>query len=45
MNRILIVEDEKFLRDILKRYLESEGYDVTEAEDGEKAFLIAKEHC
>lgn len=35
MEKILIIEDEDFLRDILKRYLEKEGYDVIEASTGE----------
>ena len=35
MERILIIEDEDFLRDILKRYLEKEGYEVVEANSGE----------
>ncbi|MGL5052308.1 MAG: response regulator transcription factor [Cetobacterium sp.] len=36
MEKILIIEDEDFLRDILKRYLKKEGYCVTEAESGEE---------
>ena len=35
MEKILIIEDEDFLRDILKRYLEKEGYEVDEASSGE----------
>lgn len=35
MEKILIIEDEEFLRDILRRYLENEGYSVSEAESGE----------
>lgn len=35
MEKILIIEDEDFLRDILKRYLEKEGYQVVEANSGE----------
>ncbi|MGL5544630.1 MAG: response regulator transcription factor, partial [Cetobacterium sp.] len=35
MKKILIIEDEDFLRDILKRYLEKEGYNVVEASSGE----------
>jgi len=35
MEKILIIEDEDFLRDILKRYLEKEGYTVVEATTGE----------
>ncbi|MGL6114271.1 response regulator transcription factor [Cetobacterium sp. SF1] len=35
MKKILIIEDEDLLRDILRRYLEKEGYSVTEASTGE----------
>ena len=37
MNRILIVEDEEFLLRAVKDNLESEGYAVTTAADGEEA--------
>ena len=40
MNKILIVEDEMEIRNILKLYLLKEGYDVTEAEDGEVAIKL-----
>ncbi|ABR31659.1 transcriptional regulator [Thermosipho melanesiensis] len=33
MKRILIVEDDETLRDLLKRYIKSEGYEVDEAEN------------
>lgn len=35
MKKILIIEDEDFLRDILKRYLKKEGYQVVEANSEE----------
>lgn len=35
--RILVVDDEPELRQMLRRYLEAEGFDVAEANDGEKA--------
>ncbi len=35
--KILVIEDEEEVRDILKLHLESAGYEVIEAEDGEKA--------
>lgn len=35
MKKILIIEDEDFIRDILRRYLEKEGYKVVEASTGE----------
>lgn len=40
MKKILIVEDEMKIRNILKLYLLKEGYDVTEAEDGEVAIKL-----
>lgn len=40
MKKILIVEDEMEIRNILKLYLPKEGYDVTEAEDGEVAIKL-----
>lgn len=40
MKRILIVDDEDQIRNILRMYLIKEGYDVTEAEDGEKALKL-----
>ncbi len=35
--RILIVEDEKDIRDLLEHYLKKEGYEVQSAKDGESA--------
>lgn len=35
--RILIVDDEEVIRKFLKIHLNKLGYEVTEAEDGEKA--------
>jgi DNA-binding response OmpR family regulator len=35
--RILIVDDEEVIRKFLKIHLNKSGYEVTEAEDGEKA--------
>ena len=40
MKKILIVEDEMEIRNIVKLYLLKEGYDVTEAEDGEVAIKL-----
>lgn len=40
MKKILIVEDEMEIRNILKLYLLKEGYDVMEAEDGEVAIKL-----
>ncbi|WP_289103418.1 response regulator transcription factor [uncultured Fusobacterium sp.] len=40
MKKILIVEDEKEIRNILKVYLLTAGYEVAEAADGEEAMRI-----
>ncbi|MGN0943255.1 response regulator transcription factor [Fusobacterium varium] len=40
MKKILIVEDEKEIRNILKVYLLTAGYEVTEVADGEEAMRI-----
>ena len=36
--RILVIDDDAFIRSMLKLSLESEGYDVTCAEDGQVGF-------
>ena len=41
--RILIIDDEEEIRDILKMHLESAGYMVIEAQDGEDAINKMKE--
>ena len=35
--RVLVVDDEKIVRTILRRFLESQGHSVEEAEDGQQA--------
>ncbi len=40
--RLLIVEDEKSLADILKKGLEEEGYAVDVAYDGEEGLFMAE---
>ncbi len=42
--RILVVDDEKEIRGIIKTYLESEGFEIIEASDGLKALEIFKTH-
>lgn len=43
MNKtILIIEDEEDIRDILIHYLKKEGFNILEAEDGEKGIEIVK---
>lgn len=37
LGRILVVDDEPDVRKVVRLYLEKAGYDVTEAEDGQKA--------
>lgn len=44
MNRILIVEDEEFLVTALKDNLESEGFLIDIARNGEEALEIIKKH-
>jgi DNA-binding response OmpR family regulator len=41
---ILIVEDEKKIADIVRGYLEKEGYHVQHASDGGEALRLMKEH-
>ncbi|MFE5318352.1 response regulator transcription factor [Paenibacillus sp. NPDC056579] len=41
---ILIVEDERILREIMKDYLLEEGFKVFEADDGKKALELFQEH-
>ena len=41
--RILLVEDERKLSRIIKRYLEEEGYEVEEAFNGEDALFLLRE--
>lgn len=43
MERILIVEDDKDIRDILKIYLKAESFEILEAENGKKAFEILQD--
>jgi len=41
LSRILVVDDEERIRRLLKMYLEKEGYEIDEAEDGETALSLA----
>lgn len=43
MHKILIVEDDKFLRELISQKLGKEGYDVVQAVDGEDGVAKAKE--
>lgn len=42
--KILLVEDDGFLREIIYKKLTKEGFNVTEAEDGEKALVEVNEN-
>ncbi|MDE5716528.1 MAG: response regulator, partial [Lachnospiraceae bacterium] len=41
--RILIADDEAEIRDILRLYLEKEGYEIVEAADGMEAVRLIRE--
>lgn len=41
--KILLVEDDKFLRDLFSKKLKSEDYEVVESFDGESGLIKAKE--
>jgi DNA-binding response OmpR family regulator len=43
MAKILIVEDDRFLRELIARKLKNEGYEVSEAVDGEEGLKRIKE--
>ena len=43
MDRILIADDEKEIRDLLRLYLENEGFAVAEASDGREALAVMAE--
>ena len=43
MAKILIVEDDRFLRELIARKLKNEGYEVVEAVDGEEGLKKIKE--
>ena len=38
--KVLVVDDEKLIRDVIKEYLVNEDYTVVEAENGEEAVEI-----
>jgi DNA-binding response OmpR family regulator len=40
--KILIADDEAEIRDLLKLYLENEGYNVVEAQDGRAALTLLR---
>lgn len=42
-NQVLVVDDEERIRDIIKKYAEFEGYEITEAGNGLEAIKICEE--
>ena len=42
--KILVVDDEKLIRDVIKEYLLNENYEVLEAEDGIQAIEMAEKY-
>jgi len=45
MSKILIVEDDKFLRELITRKLDAENFSTIEAIDGEEGLKILKEEA
>ena len=43
MTRLLIVDDEPDIRELIRRYAELEGYEITEAADGMEALNLCRE--
>ena len=43
-HRVLIVEDDKFLRDLIVQKMQKEGFDVLQAIDGEEGVKVVKEN-
>ncbi len=43
MARVLVVDDERVVTEVVEKYLRLEGYDVTAASDGEEALRLAQE--
>ena len=41
--KILVVDDNPDIRTMLKSYLESEGFEILTAENGQKALFVARE--
>ncbi|MCX7991958.1 MAG: sigma-54 dependent transcriptional regulator, partial [Proteobacteria bacterium] len=45
IGKILVVDDEKGMRDLLRKVLSKEGYEVILAEDGEEGLTLIKENA
>jgi DNA-binding response OmpR family regulator len=44
MRRVLVVDDEPHIRTVLRGYLRADGFEVTEAADGEAAMVQMRDH-
>ena len=44
MSKILVVDDDPHIRELVRVFLEREGFDVLEAADGVEALALIKEH-
>ncbi len=44
MKKILVIEDDKYLRDVIVEKLKKEDYDVIEAVDGETGWQLTANH-
>jgi CheY-like chemotaxis protein len=44
MNKLLLVEDDEFSRDMLSRRLERQGFEMVVAADGREALQAARQH-
>lgn len=42
--KLLVVDDEKLIRDVIKEYAENDGYNVIEAVDGENAIAVVEKN-
>ena len=42
MNKILVVDDEQKIREVIREYAEFNGYEVDEAENGMEAIGLCK---
>jgi signal transduction histidine kinase/CheY-like chemotaxis protein len=42
-NRVLVIDDDPTVRDMMRRYLSREGFDVVTAQDGDEGLSLARE--
>lgn len=43
MNRVLVIDDDEQVREMLRRMLEYDGFEVVEAEDGDQGLRLAEQ--